>query len=251
MPGVSSSDTLESVRALVSDVYVNLKLSLRLDLPRSRETVPEFFDRVRRRYPSMEALKKYRDELALETNGGEGPYRWLAVRSRNIRSGVVNPDAYASAHDLHLHVLEGAPYFLSISALDVESVEVLFGMDLHAGSNHDEIVFNALVADSPLASLVDAGSTVTDCQPMLAWTSGLGAGVEAQYEVKTRLHGRGRSDGQPEPLSVYLTMRRAGPVQELGDLLDVYRRLARIGEELVDERVVPSLIRPIRAAITG
>lgn len=251
MPGVSSSDTLESVRALVSDVYVNLKLSLRLDLPKSRETVPDFFDRVRRRYPSMESLKKYRDELALETSGSEGPYRWLAVRSRNVRSGVVNPEAYSSAHELHLHVLEGAPYFLSISPLDIESVEVLFGMDLQASTNHDEIVFNALLAESPLASLVDPGSMVTDCQPMLAWTSGLGAGVEAQYEVKTRLHGRGRSDGQAEPLSVYLTMRRNGPVHELGDLLEVYRSLASRGEELVDERVLPVLVQPIRSAIVS
>ena len=251
MPGVSSTDAIESVRALVSDVYVNLKLSLRLELPKSRETVPEFFDRVHRQYPAMESLKKYRDELALETAGGEGPYRWLAVRSKNVRSGVVNPDAYSSAHELHLHVLDCAPYFLSISPLDVESVEVLFGMDLHAGTNHDEIVFNALIADSPLGSLVDPGGVVTDCQPMLAWTSGLGAGVEAQYEVKTRLHGRSRTDGQPEPLSVYLTMRRNGPVSELGELLDVYRSLARQGEELVEERVIPSLIRPIRSAIVS
>ncbi|MEM9167539.1 MAG: hypothetical protein AAGB48_11030 [Planctomycetota bacterium] len=246
---MDSTDALGSIRALVSDVYVNLKLSLRLDLPKSRETVPDFFDRVRRRYPQMDSLKKYRDELALETGGSEAPYRWLAVRSRSVRSGVVNPDAYASAHELHEHVLEGAPYFLSISPLDIESVEVLFGLDLLASTCHDEIVYNALLADTALASLIGSDDSVTDCQPVLGWKLGLGGKLEAQSEIKTRLHGQPRSDGQAEPLSVYLTMRRQGPVTELDELGEVYRTLASRGEELVEDRVMPALVEPIRAAI--
>lgn len=251
MPDVGSSDTIQSVKALVSDVYVNLKLSLRLDLPKSRETVPDFFDRVRRRFPPMDSLKKYRDELALETGGAASPYRWLAVRSKNVRSGVVNPEAFGCAHELHEMVLEGAPYFLSISPLDVESVDVLFGLDLMAAVNHDEVVFNALLADSGLAALVDDPSRVTDCQPILSWSVGLGAGVEAQYEIKTRVHGRPRSDGAAEPLSVYLTMRRDGPVSELGELIEVYRSLAERGEALLEERVLPTLVQPIREAIVS
>lgn len=254
MPGVSSTDSIESLRALVSDVYVNLKLSLKLDLPKGRESVPEFFDRVRRQYPSMAELKRYRDELALETSGGSGgldePYRWLAVRSRNVRSGVVNPDTWSGAHGLHEQVLELAPYFLSISSLDVESVEVLFGVDLLASGNHDEVVFDALVAGTPMADLMESDARVTDCQPVLCWSMGSGAGVEVQYEVKTRVHGRG-TEGQPEPLSVYLTCRRTGPVSELSELVSVYRSLASLGERLVAERVLPHLVMPIRDAIVS
>lgn len=252
MPGVSSTDSIDSLRALVSDVYVNLKLSLKLDLPKGRESVPEFFDRVRRQYPAMSELKRYRDELALETSAagqlGEEPYRWLAVRSRNVRSGVVNPEAWSGAHGLHEHVLEVAPYFLSISSLDIESVEVLFGVDLLAPGSHDEVVFDALVAGTPMAALMDGDARVTDCQPVLCWSMGMGAGVEVQYEVKTRVHGRG-TEGQPEPLSVYLTCRRTGPVGELSELVDVYRSLSSLGERLVSDRVIPHLVMPIREAI--
>ncbi len=251
MPGVRSTDSIESLRALVSDVYVNLKLSLKLDLPKERESVPEFFDRVRRQYPTMSELKRYRDELALETaGGGDEPYRWLAVRSKNVRSGVVNPDAWESAHALHEHVLEVAPYFLSISSLDIDSVEVLFGVDLLCAGNHDEVVFDALVAGTPLANLMDSDARVSDCQPVLSWTMGVGSGVDVQYEVKTRLHGKGSGD-HPEPLSVYLTCRQAGPVGELSDLVRVYRSLSAVGERLVSERVIPHLVVPIRDSIVS
>ncbi len=251
MPGVSSTDSIESLRALVSDVYVNLKLSLKLDLPKGRESVPEFFDRVRRQYPTMSELKRYRDELALETaGGGDEPYRWLAVRSKNVRSGVVNPEAWMGAHTLHEHVLEVAPYFLSISSLDIESVEVLFGMDLLSAGNHDEVVFDALVSDTPMAALMEPDAQVSDCQPVLCWSVGAGAGVEVQYEVMTRLHGRSREAG-PEPLSVYLTCRRSGPVTELSELIGVYRSLSGLGERLVSERVIPHLVMPIRDSIVA
>lgn len=251
MPGVSSTDSIDSLRALVSDVYVNLKLSLKLDLPKGRESVPEFFDRVRRQYPGMSELKRYRDELALETSGGgDEPYRWLAVRSRNIRSGVVNPERWSGAHALHEHVLEVAPYFLSISALDVESVEVLFGVDLLCAGNHDEVVFDALVAGTPMAELMDADGQVSDCQPVLCSSMGGGAGVETQYEVKTRVHGRPR-DAHPEPLSVYLTCRRSGPVSDIGELIGVYRSLSSMGERLMFDRVIPHLVMPIRDSIVA
>src|ERR1044071_1206808 len=56
----------ESYRALSSDFYVNLKLNLKLDLPRERQTILDLFDRVRRQFPSMNQFRRYRDELALE-----------------------------------------------------------------------------------------------------------------------------------------------------------------------------------------
>lgn len=251
MPGLSSSDILGSLRALVSDVYVNLKLGMKLDLPKSRETVPDLFDRVRRQFPAMDLLKPYKDELALETSGSTRPYRWLAVRPRSIRSGVVNPDAWEEAHGLHAQVLELAPYFLSISPLDIESVEVLFGVDLISSSNHDEAVFNALIADSPLGHLVESSDRVVDCQPLLSWSVGFGAGIVAQYEIKTRVHDASRAEGHGEALSIYLTVRRQGPVLQVSELADAYRSLAAMGERLMDERVLPYLVSPIRAALAA
>ena len=70
----------ESFRALCNDFYVNLKLSVRMELPRTRETVLDLFERIRRQFPHMNAFRKYRDELALESPQTEMPHRWAAIR---------------------------------------------------------------------------------------------------------------------------------------------------------------------------
>jgi hypothetical protein len=71
------------------------------------------------------------------------------VRSNNIRSGVVNPPNLAEGYGLHKHVLEVAPYFMNISPLDVDYVELLFGFDLQAGGNQDAIVAEAIYGAPP------------------------------------------------------------------------------------------------------
>jgi len=55
----------ESYKALCSDYYVNLKLQLKLELPRNRETVLDLFERVRKQFSSMSSFRRYKDELAL------------------------------------------------------------------------------------------------------------------------------------------------------------------------------------------
>ena len=57
----------DSVRALASDLYLNLKLQVKMDLPRSRDVVLELFERVRKQNPSIRMFKKFKDELALES----------------------------------------------------------------------------------------------------------------------------------------------------------------------------------------
>ena len=50
---------------------------------------------------------------------------------------------------------------------------------------------------------------------------------------------------------MYCTLRKFGGVQETKDLPAVLARLAKIGEDLVQHRVVPGLIVPIREAIAS
>lgn len=238
----------ESYRALCSDFYVNQKLSLKLDLPRERQTVLDMFDRVRRQYPTMGQFRRYRDEVALEAEAGAEPNRWVAIRTNNIRSGMVNPDALSDAYALHAHVLEVAPYFLSISPLDVDFLELLYGFDIQTERNQDEAVHEALIAGSSLAGLLDVpDARVSDCQPLFGlMVRDAGGEVEVNFEVKTRSPDRGgRAD---EPISIYLTLRRFGPVAEVRQLPDVLKQLARLGEELAESRVVPNLVVPIRDA---
>lgn len=238
----------DSYRALCSDFYVNQKLSLKLDLPRERQTVLDLFDRVRRQYTAMSQFRRYKDEVALETEPNADQNRWVAIRTNNIRSGMVNPETLTEAYTLHAHVLEVAPYFLSISPLDVDYQELLYGFDIQSERAQDEVVYDALIAHTPLASLLDVPEArVADCQPLFGMTVKDGDGeVEVSYEVKTRSAGRGgRGD---EPISIYLTLRKFGPVAEIRQLPEVLKQLARLGEELVESRAVPHLVVPIRDA---
>jgi hypothetical protein len=242
---------VESIRALCADFYVNQKLSLKLDRPKDRQTTLDLFDRVRREFPGMDQFRRYKDELALESNAAEQHHRWLAVRSGSIRAGIVNPDALEDAYGFHGHVLDVCPYYMTISPLDVDSLEILFGFDLLAGGNHDQIVYDALIADTPLSGLLEIpGTSPIDCQPIFGVALRDSDNIEAHFEVKTRNPTReGRPAQNPEPISIYLTLRKHGPIADIRELRQVFQTLGDRGEELVDSRVMPNLILPIRSAI--
>jgi hypothetical protein len=242
----------ESYRALCTDFYVNHKLTVKMELPRTRETILDMFERVRRQYPSMAGFRRYRDELALESPQTDMPHRWLAIRNNNMRTGTVNPPTLEEGYSLHRHVLEVAPSYLSISPLDVDFIELLYGFDLSAQGNHDAIVLDSVLQGSPFANLIDIpGTTLTECQPTVGMSLGDGKDeTEVYFEVKTRpANNPARDPEQGDPISVYVTLRKFGPVSDVKELPAILSRLAAIGQELVETRVVPGLLVPIREAI--
>jgi hypothetical protein len=242
----------DSYRALCSDFYVNQKISVKLELPRTRETVLELFERVRRQYPGMSHFRRVRDELALESPQTEMPHRWLAVKPQSLRSGTVNPIALPDAYSLHRFILEAAPPYLSITPLDIEYIELLYGFDLHAGGNHDSIVLDALIPGSPLSSLLDIpGAVPIDYQPVV----GLAFAhhdAEVHFEVKTRAVAGASREPTPaggDPISVYLTVRRFGGISDTRDLDKAFTRMTELGEELIEQRLLPGILAPIREVI--
>ncbi len=243
---------LTSLGALCTDFYVNQKVSLKMDLPSAREAVLDMFDRVRKELPHMERFRRYEGELALESPEADAEYNWLALNRTAIRSGWVNPDGLDRAYKLHRLILEIAPYFLSISPLDVEYVELVFGFDIEAETNRNEVVFDALLADSPLSGLVDTErESVLDSQPFIGFSLSHRCDVQAFVEIKTRTRPRevaaGRYDN--EPISVYLTVRRYGPFQTIQDFGDSFGTLAGYAERLSEERVIPNVVMPIRETL--
>jgi hypothetical protein len=242
--------------ALSNDFYINARLNLKMDLPMRRDTVLSLFDRVRRDRPSMERFKRYSNELALESrpSGPEGAYEWLAVRRTSVRSGSVNPESDRHAHDLHRVILASAPFYLDIPPLDIEHLEVLFGFDFLAAGNHDAIVFNALMAQSPLAAMLE-GHTVAavDFQPSLGIALNEACDLQAFFEVKTRTSAAEVRSGdyREEPISIYVILRKQGPIGDIKQLPSVYDSLVVRAEELLDHRIVPNLLVPIRDAIAA
>jgi hypothetical protein len=242
----------ESYKALCNDFYVNMKLTLKMDLPKSRESLLDMFERLRRTFPEMKNFRRYKDECALESPQVEFPHRWAAVKGSHLRSGTVNADLMDDAYTLHHMLLKLAPSYLSISPLDVDYMELLYGFDLHAPGNHDSIVLDALLAGSPLSALIDVPDTTPiDFQPMVGLAMPRRGDLEVFFEVKTR-PGQGQIRREPqagEPISIYLTLRKFGPIEEITDLPGILTDLSEKGEELVRSRVVPGLLVPIREAI--
>ena len=241
-----------SFGALCTDFYINQELSLKMDLPGERETVLGMFDRVRTELPSMERFHRYTDELALESPRVEGEYRWLAMRRQSIRTGHVNPPDFTEAYRLHRLILQTAPYFLSISPLDVDCLELLFGFDLECKANQHEIVHEALVANSPLAELLNYDEAkALDVQPVIGMALSSKCDVQAFFEVKTRTtHAQVRRNRyRTEPISIFLTIRRYGTIKEPDELLKIFDELAKHAEHLAQEKVVPNLLMPVNRAI--
>ncbi len=246
-----------SYRALCTDFYVNQRISLKMDLPMRRDTVLAMFDRVRREHPWMERFRRYHNELALESRqstSGESQQQWLALRKSSVRSGSVNPDGSDDAFRLHRLILEVSPYFLDISPLDIDHLELLFGFDLLAMGNHDAMAYSALLRASPFANFADApGSVVLECSPMLGIALDDSCSLQAQVEIKTRSSARQvrTGDYREEPLSIYLTVRKYGPIDDIKDLLKLQSLLIEQAEQLIASRVVPHILIPLRDTIAG
>jgi hypothetical protein len=246
----------ESYRALCNDFYVNQKLQVKLDLPKDRGSALEMFERIRKQFPHMANFRRYKEELALESVQSDVPHRWCALRTNHLRSGTVNAATLEEAYQLHRAILELAPMYLSISPLDVDCLEVLFGFDMLAHGSHDQIVFDALYGGSPLANVLEMGNTkLVDCQPTigLAIPGKSARELEAFFEVKTRSRNFVPSaDGEPgEPISVYLTLRRFGSVSDINELQRVFDEVTRIGQEIIEHRLIPRMIVPLREAIAS
>lgn len=238
----------DSVRALASDLYLNLKLQVKMDLPRGRDVVLDLFERVRKQYPTISSFRKFKDELALESPPDAELNRWLALKPNCVRTGCVNPSDLGQAYDFHRAMLALTPFYLGISPIDVEYMELLFGFDIVTGGNHDAIVLEGLLGGSALGGLMEmSGGEVVDCQPVVGFTIKGKDEVQAHFEVKTHPTAT-RREGQPEPISIYLTMRRFGHVSDVKELPAIMDALAVRGEKLMDEMVIPRMLIPIRQA---
>ena len=241
---------MSTFTAFCSDFYVNQKLALKLDLPERRETVLDLFDRVRRTFPRLSTFQRYDGEVALESDSSEREWQWVALRQTTIRSGHVNPATLADSYNFHKALLEVAPYFLSISPLDVDMLEVVFGFDFETEHDRDEVVFDALLEGTRLAGLVDRDTElIADAQPSLAISLGGRGELQAAFEVRTRPRVPVAGERGGDPISVFLTVRRFGPLASLDELKSAFGAVVCHAEILAENRVIPHVVVPIHEAL--
>ena len=130
--------------AVADDFYINMNLSTEMELPQGRDTVLHYFERIQKKYPSMRKFYcRDKRDFVLEEDKDRSQYRWATVENRRLCSGQVNPATIEEAMEQHRLVLELAPFMLSVSPLDCEALDLLFGFDFTYRGNHNQLVAEA------------------------------------------------------------------------------------------------------------
>jgi hypothetical protein len=146
-----------SFSALCDEFYVNMRLGTQMKLAHDRATIVSFFERIQRLYPNM--INFHQDsrhtEASIEESRDNNAYRWLSLEANRVSSGHLNPEDLADAYKYNASVLETVPYYLAISPVDLDYVDVLWGFDFQCKGNHHELIAEALLGESPMGKLME------------------------------------------------------------------------------------------------
>lgn len=235
------------------DFFVNVDLNTALPMSQQRETVLQFCEATQKQYPDLsDFYQRETGEFVLEGDRNAGSYRWVELASRRLSSGSFNPPDTESACAQHAWLLERSRYYLGVSHLDVESLDLVYGFNLDYAGNRDAIICEALLGSSRLAALA-GGMTPLNFEPSLILAVDPECSLQARLAIETRSSSYQVRTGNydDEPISVYFTIR-AYPRQGVKfDLAASLARQVEAGEELISRLVIPKIIRPIAQAINA
>ena len=235
------------------DFYVNMNLSTEMELPQNRETVLHYFEQIQKKYPTMRNFyQREKGDFVLEEDKDRGQYRWTTIEPRRLCSGQVNPDHVDEAIDQHRVVLELAPYMLSVSPLDCEALDVLFGFDFTYRGNHNQLVAEALGLSPAVERMAEyPGATVVSYEPSVTIALDEECRVQCRLSVETRTTPYHIRTGEypEEQLSVYLTARQYGSLGSDTTFVETLDRLSQLCHDLVDTHVIEHVLQPLARAI--
>jgi hypothetical protein len=240
--------------SLCDDFYVNMNLSTEMELPANRETVLHFFERVQKTYPAMRNFYcRDRGDFVLEEDKDHGNYRWCTIEPRRLCSGHVNPETVEEALEQHKLVLDLAPYTLSVSPLDCEALDLLYGFDFTCRGNHNQVVAEALGVSPALERLLEIPhGTVINQEPSLTIALDEECRLQCRVSVETRTNAyQIRTGDYPEEqLSVYVTARQYGSLSPERNFPETLVKLSEICQEVVEAHVIEQVLRPLARAIS-
>ena len=238
---------------LCDDFYVNMNLCTEMELPSNRETILHFLERIRKAYPGMRNFYcREGGEFVLEEDKEQGRYRWCTVESRRVCSGHVNPEELQEALEQHRLVLELAPYDLSISPLDCEALDVLFGFDFTYRGNHNQVVAEALGVSPAFERFAEwPESCVINYEPSLTLALDNECRRQCRVSLETRTNAYHVRTGEypEEQISVYVTCRQYGSLPNEDAFLTTFRELTCMCQQLIDAYVIDSVLQPLARVI--
>jgi hypothetical protein len=176
------------------------------------------------------------------------------VGSRRFSSGAFNPGDTEEAYRQHEWLLDRSRYFIGVSHLDVESLDLIYGFNLEYVGNRDAIVCEALLEGCRLASmLAQPEAAPLNFEPSLVIALDPECGLQARLSIETRSSTYQVRTGQyeGEPISVYCTIRAYPQPGERFDMVKSLARQGQAGEDLVARVVIPNIVRPIASAIAA
>jgi len=237
------------------DFYINMRLGSQLNLPHQRETLLHFFERVQKQIPSMTRFRKTDNgEMNLEEDRNNAAYRWVSVEAKRLSCGYVNPPDIETAIELHNFILQLAPYHLGISPVEIDYLDVLFGFDLNFSGNHDEIISESLMSDSPLHCLAEEpGAKAVDVQPTMTFALSDDCRLQGRLDIVTRtnMYQVRTGDYSDDVISVYLILRRYWGDRPKQALEEVFGEMTARAESISEKYVVSRILRPISSAIAS
>jgi hypothetical protein len=239
--------------ALADDFYINMNLSTEMELPQQRDTVLHYFEWIQKKYPTMRKFYcRDKRDFVLEEDKDRSQYRWATVETRRLCSGQVNPASVEEALEQHRLVLEMAPFMLSVSPLDCEALDLLFGFDFTYRGNHNQLVAEALGLSPAMERLLDLpGGGVVNYEPSLTLSLDEGCRTQVRVSVENRTNAYQIRTGEypEEQLSVYVTARQYGSLEPDHTYVQVVDHLARVCQEVIDQYVTESVLRPLQRTI--
>ncbi len=240
--------------SIADDVFVNLNLQTALPLPDNRETVLNFYEAVQKQFRSMTMLyQRESGEYVLEGDRESGRYQWMEIQSNRLAAGAFNPDDLESAFRFHRWLLQRSVYYLGVGGLDVECIDLMFGFNLDYVGNRDAIVSQALLEGSPLAAMSgEIGADCVEFEPNIVFALEQDCYRQVRLSIETRGSSFQIRTGQyePEPISVYLTVREHPRPGEVLDFNAAFAQHCQVLEELTSSVVIPNVLQPIASAIS-
>ena len=148
-------------------------------------------------------------------------------------------------------MLELAPYMLSVSPLDCEALDLLYGFDFTYRGNHNQLLAEALGVGPAFERMLDiAGPTVINYEPSLTIALDEECRIQFRLSVETRTNAyQVRTGDYPdEQLSVYVTARQYGSLAGT-TFVDTLKQLNQVCQEMLDQHVVEHVLRPLARTI--
>lgn len=235
------------------DFYVNLTINTELELSNQRETILRYFEQLQHRFPAMRNFfGRDHGEYVLEEEKERNQYRWATLEPKRICTGHVNPDSMQEAADLHNCVAELVPYYLGVSALECESINLMMGFDYTYRGNQNQLIAEALGITPAFERLLEIpGANAVAYEPSLQVA--LDPDCKTQFrlsvEPRTTAYHVRTGDFPEEQISVYVTVRRFGSLDSQESIADVAAQLMSLGQEMMDDYVIENILRPLQQAI--